>query len=215
MSTGTARNTVCALIFFSVLLAFSGSVFAQEGLSPQIISPIVETDLVVLKGNTHPLARPEFDHGSAPADLPLNRMLLVLRHTPTQEATLQKFLDRLQQKSSFDFHAWLTPEQFGQQFGPSEQDIQTIESWLASHGFQVNRVAKGRGAIEFFRAGTAVQLKDAFHTEIRKYQIGQDEYWANASDPKIPSALAPVIGGIASGRCLHKACFLENVPRTR
>jgi hypothetical protein len=37
-----------------------------------------ETHRTILKGNTYPLARPEFDLGTAVADLPMERMLLVL-----------------------------------------------------------------------------------------------------------------------------------------
>jgi hypothetical protein len=37
-----------------------------------------EKNLAELKGNTHPLARPEFDRGTAPADLPMNVVSRVL-----------------------------------------------------------------------------------------------------------------------------------------
>jgi hypothetical protein len=36
----------------------------------------------VLKGNTHPLELPEFDLGTAPATVPMQRMLLVLKRSP-------------------------------------------------------------------------------------------------------------------------------------
>src|SRR5215831_13669297 len=59
---------------------------AQIGASrPLIVQAVDESDLTTLKGNTHPLARPEFDLGTAPATLPMERMLLVLRRSPEQE----------------------------------------------------------------------------------------------------------------------------------
>ena len=83
-----------------------------------------------------------------------------------------------------------------------DQDIQTITTWLATHGLHVDRVAKGGGIIEF--SGTAAQVKETFHTEIHKYDVHGEEHWANSSDPQIPTALAPVVAGIVS---------LHNFPR--
>ncbi|MGB7601143.1 MAG: protease pro-enzyme activation domain-containing protein [Candidatus Sulfotelmatobacter sp.] len=160
---------------------------------PLITQPVDETHLTVLKGNTHPLARPAFDLGAAPATLPMQRMLLVLKRSPQQEAALRKLLDDQQRKSSPNYHKWLTPEQFGAQFGPSDSDMQTITLWLQSHGFLVGST-KGRTVLEF--SGSAGQVKEAFHTTIHKYIVKGEQHWANASDPSIPTALTPAVAGV-------------------
>jgi hypothetical protein len=185
--------------FFLVVSSFFLSTVAagqQRFVSPRITEAVNESQRVVLKGSTHPLARPEFEVAAAPADLPMDRMLLVLKRSPEQEAALRKLLDDQQDKSSPDFHKWLTPEQFGQQFGPADSDIQAITSWLETHGFQIAQVSKGRSLIEF--SGTAAQVKEAFHTAIHKYVVNGKAHWANASDPEIPAALAPVVAGVHS-----------------
>lgn len=162
---------------------------------PRIAETINETRLFALRGNTHPLARPQFDRGAAPANLAMERMQLVLARSLEQEAALAKFMAEQQDSSSPNFHHWLSPEQFGRQFGPSDQDIQTLTSWLASHGFAVNQVSKGRTTIEF--SGTAAQVQEGFHAAIHKYVLPNgEEHWANSSDPTIPEALAPVVAGI-------------------
>lgn len=179
------------------------SVVAQQNTAPAGITVAIdEARVTTIKGNTHPLARPEFDRGPAPSNLPLNRMLLVLERSWDQELALESLLEQQQDKSSPNYHAWLSPEQFGQRFGPADQDIQTITSWLGSHGMHVDRVANGRGIIEF--SGTVEQLKAAFRTEIHKYDVHGEEHWANSSDPQIPTALRPVVAGIVS---------LHNFPR--
>lgn len=176
---------------------------AQQGQAPARITQAIDaTRLTVLAGNTHPLARAEFDRGAAPASLGMQRMLLTLSRSPQNEAALQNLLREQQDKSSPNYHAWVTPTQFGQQFGPSSQDIQTITSWLESNGFQIDRVANGRGVIEF--SGNAGQVQAAFHTAIHSYVVSGKQHWANASDPQIPSALVPVVNGILS---------LHNFPR--
>jgi hypothetical protein len=194
------RRILLALASFALLSSLAAP--QEIGVPARIKQAIAETKLTVLKGNTYPLARPEFDRGPAPPNLPLNRMLLVLQRSAEQEAALDALLDHLQDKSSPNYHTWLTPAQFGQQFGPSDQDIQTITSWLKSHGFQIERVANGRVTIEF--SGTAGQVKEAFHTEIHEYSVNGKEHWANSTDPQVPTVLTPVVAGIVT---------LHNFPR--
>jgi len=181
---------------------FPSALFAQQSSEaesapvaprPLITQPLDEALLTVLEGNTHPFARPQFDLGTAPATLPMQRMLLVLKRSPEQEAALRKLLDDQQDKASPSYHKWLTPEQFGQQFGPTDSDMQTITSWLQSHGFQVGST-KGRTVLEF--SGSASQVKDAFHTSIHKYVVKGEQHWANSSDPSIPTALTPAVAGV-------------------
>jgi hypothetical protein len=123
----------------------------------------------------------------------MERMLLVLKRSPEQETALRRLLDDQQDKASPNYHKWLTPTKFGKQFGPSDADVQTITSWLKSHGFQVSPT-RGRTLIEF--SGSASQVQEAFHTPIHKYVVRGEQHWANASDPQIPAALAPATAGV-------------------
>jgi Pro-kumamolisin, activation domain/Bacterial Ig-like domain (group 3) len=196
----------CAIGLFAVAMKFPSTLLAPELMAQQmsaatpitasgqlVTQPVDETRLTVLKGNTHRLARPEFDQGAAPATLPMQRMLLVLKRSPQQEAALRKLLDDQQDKASPNYHKWLTPAQFGQQFGPADTDMQAITSWLQSHGFQVEST-KGRTVLEF--SGSASQVQEAFHTAIHKYVVNGEEHWANSSDPWIPTALTPAVAGV-------------------
>lgn len=170
---------------------------AQSNAIPARVTDRVDlTRLATLTGNTHRLAQAKYDQGAAPPDLPMNRMMLVLKRSPDQEAALQDLLVQQQVASSASFHKWLTPDQFGRQFGPSDSDIQAVTSWLASFGFQNIKVSRGRVTIEF--SGTASQVEGALHTPIHRYVINGESHWANANDPQIPAALAPVISGAVS-----------------
>jgi subtilase family serine protease len=190
---GCVRALFLAILFFGS----AGLTPAQtQDVQRRITQAIDETDRVVLQGNTHPMARPQFDRGAAPASLPMNRMLLVLRHTPEQEAAIKDLLAEQQNQSSPRFHQWLAPQQYGQMFGPSDADLQTVTAWLESHGFQVARVTNGRHVIEF--SGTAEQVQGAFHTSIHQYLVNGMDHWANNADPEIPAALASVVVGVKS-----------------
>lgn len=195
--------TILSLIVFAVLSLVPLRASAQSSnAAPRITQAVDENQLTLLPGNTYPLARPEYDRGPAPPSLPMERMMLVLKRSPEQEAALETLLRQQLDKSSPNYHKWLTPEQFGQEFGPADQDIQVVTSWLGSHGFQVSEASKGRTIIEF--SGNAGQVQEAFHASIHKFVVNGEAHWANANDPKIPTALTPVVAGVDT---------LHNFPR--
>ena len=149
-----------------------------------------ESKLVQLIGNTHIAARPEFDQGAVPDDFFMGHIQLQLKRSPEREQALEQFIDQLHDPNSPSFHKWLTAEEFGREFGPAPQDIDAVVNWLLTHGFQIGTVYKSGMLIDF--AGTAAQVRDAFHTEIHRYNVDGVEYTANASDPEIPAGLEPV-----------------------
>ena len=131
------------LLLLAIILSV-GSLVAQAGAVRARVTQAVDMqNLVTLRGNVHPWARPENDQGVAPDDLPMERMLLVLQRGQDQEAALRQLLDQQQVKSSPLFHQWLTPEQFGTQFGPADADIQAVTDWLASQGFTGEESSRG------------------------------------------------------------------------
>jgi subtilase family serine protease len=185
------------LSVFSLLLSFTNSGYAQNiSVPPRVMQAVNPLEMVVLRGNTHPLARSEYDRGAVSDAMPMGRVLLLLQRSPDQEQALQQLLEQQQSKSSPNYHAWLTPEQFGQQFGVAAVDIQVITQWLASQGFSQINAGPGRMIIEF--AGSAGQVRSAFHTEIHRFVMNGEEHTANVADPQIPAALAPVVAGIVS-----------------
>ena len=185
------------LLLISLQALSPSRIVAQTLNRPASIArPVDEKNLVSLPGNVHPLARREFDQGALTDAQTLRRMLLLLQRSPEQETVLKKLLDDQQDKSSLNYHAWLTPEQFGKQFGPSDTDIQAVTQWLASQGFTNIKVGTGRTVVEF--SGNVASLRNAFHSEMHRYFIKGEEHIANATDPQIPAALQPLIAGIVS-----------------
>lgn len=192
-------------LYAAVVLLLAGqAAWAQTANVPaRVVNVVDETQTVTLKGNVHPLARAEFDQGAVSYATPMNRMMLLLQRSPEQESALQQLMGEQQTKDSPNFHKWLTPEQFGSQFGPADADIQAVTGWLQAHGFQNVKVGEGRTAIEF--SGNVGQVQEAFRTEIHRYLVKGENRQANATDPQIPAGLTPVVAGIVS---------LHNFPRT-
>jgi hypothetical protein len=193
----------CASVFglFLLPVCLAGPGHAQTTTQsvqpiPMITGPIDESNLVTLQGGVHPLATQVADQGAAPDSLQLGRTILVLKRSSLQQAALDKLTNAQQNPASPRYHKWLTPEQFGAQFGVASEDIQTISQWLESYGFEVEPQMAGHSLIAF--SGTNAQLRAAFHTEMHSYKIKSGTYYANANDPQIPAAIAPVVVGFAS-----------------
>ena len=189
------------LLTILALSGFSGSALAanQAGSSTataRIVDAVDETKLVTLAGQTHPLAAPKYDRGAVEDAMPMEHMFLQLRRSPEQEEALQRTIEELQDPQSGNYHHWLTAEEMGRSFGPAKQDVDTVVAWLSSHGLQVNMVHKNGLTVDV--SGTAGQVREAFHTEIHKYVVNGKQHIANASDPQIPAAVAPVVAGFVA-----------------
>jgi subtilase family serine protease len=197
------------------LLGAAAASHAQGSQSAgvRITQPISENNLVELKKSTHPLARPQYDRGAVADSAALEHMLLVLKRSPGQEQALAKLMGQQNDPHSSNYHKWLTAEEFGEQFGPSRQDIATVTGWLRSHGLQVNLVYPSGMMIDV--SGTVGQVREAFHTGIHSYDVNGAMHVANASDPQIPAALAPVVAGFASLNDFRPWPAMRNVGAVR
>lgn len=192
------QNCLFPIAVHCVLLLsfFAGEAPAQSSSAGARANSLSVSPRLPFKGSVHPLAAPANDRGLAPDSLPMSRMLLLLQRSAAKEAALQKLLEEQQTKGSTSYHHWLSPEDFGAQFGPDDQEVGQVTAWLASQGLHVNRISAGKTVIEF--SGTAAQVRSAFQTEIHKYAVAGKEYWANSQDPTIPAALGRLVGGIVS-----------------
>jgi sugar lactone lactonase YvrE len=178
-----------------LLLALPSGDEAQSIRRRLITQPIDESRLVRLTGNTRLEAIAKNDLGRAASDLRMD-MYLQLRRSPELDAAAQKFVESLTDRSSVNFHKWITAAEYGQRFGASSEDIETVSRWLRSHGFAVNGIAANNMVIDF--SGNAAQVQEALHTEIHNLSVEGRHYFANMSDPQIPAALLPGVTGVVS-----------------
>ncbi len=199
-------------VLASVLVSPLSSLAQQAAPAVRIVNPVNESQRITLTHTVNPLANAANDRGAAPDGMQLDRLQLVLQRSPAQETALRQFIAEENTPGSPSYHQWLTPQQFGTQFGASDQDIATVESWLGSHGFAISRVNPGKGTLEF--SGSVAQLRDAFHTQIHRYAVDGETHYANANDPQIPAALAPAIAGFTSLNNFRPRSYLQKLGRS-
>ena len=176
------------------LLLFSGSLFATPRVQDRISSPINDAKVSLLKGDLHPRARTAFDQGSVPATFAMQHLLLSFKRSAEQDSALDQLIAEQQIPASPKYHKWLTPEEFGDQFGLSQSDYAKVVAWLQSRGLAVSGTSRSRTWIAF--DGTAAQVAAVFHTQIHQYLVNGKLHYANATEPAIPSALADVVAGV-------------------
>jgi subtilase family serine protease len=177
------------------LIAAVSLPFAHGQATPHITQQIDARFVTPLKGSVHPLVRHGAgDLGAVPNGTPTGRITLLLKRPQEQEQALQQFLTEVHRKGSPNYHKWLTPAQFGQQFGVADSDMSAVRSWLESQGLKVEKTPSGKNVIQF--SGTAGQVGAAFHTSLHTYAVNGQIHHANSSELKIPAALSPVIAAI-------------------
>lgn len=168
---------------------------AQVQPKPLFTQPIDESELITLHGTVHQLAQVQYDRGIVNESTPAERLLLILNRPPESEAAFQQLLKELHTPGSPSYHHWLTPEEIGSRFGPADTDVDGVVRWLGTSGFRVSRVSKARRFVEF--SGTVGQINTAFHTQIHQYLVDGVMHHANATEIRIPQALAGIVAGLS------------------
>jgi subtilase family serine protease len=160
------------------------------------VTQTVDNNVVSTLGNTHLslIARAALT-GSVDDAMPMNHMQLILQRSALRSSALETLIAAQHDPSSAKFHQWVTPTEFGDNFGVTDADINAVKSWLTSEGFTVNAVYPNKAQIDF--SGTAGLVRQAFHTQENHYFVNHASHIANANDISVPSALRDVIVGIA------------------
>jgi hypothetical protein len=175
----------------ALLAVLPTSVYGQQD---RIIGRVDSLQPLALRGNVNPNANVQFDTGPIDPSMRLNHVMLMLKRSDAQQAALDQLLADQQNRSSPNYHNWLTPEQFGDRFAISPNDTAQLSSWLQSQGLVVDEVARSRNWIWF--SGTAGQVQTALHTTIRHYRVDGELHFANADEPSVPASIGPLVIGI-------------------
>ena len=113
------------LIFLELI-----SAWAAVAQPSRISGRIAATERFRLAGNVHPKAMLENDQGPVDPNLKLSRVTVVLQPSSSQQAALDQLLRDQQDPSSTNYHHWLTPEEYADRFGVSQNDVNQIVVWL-------------------------------------------------------------------------------------
>ncbi len=139
-------------------------------------------------------ARRAADLGQAPLDHVLQSVTLHFNMSSAQQVALDQLMIDQQDTSSPRFHQWLTPEQYGKQFGLSSSDLAKVSAWLTGQGLRITTVSPSSNFITV--SGTVTQIQASLGTSIHKLSLNGEQHISNVADPVLPSALAGLVNGI-------------------
>src|SRR3979490_650689 len=116
------RASVLLFVLCTLLSAVS------FGVQPdRIAAPLSGDQEVPLRGNVHGMAQAQFDQGRVDAATRMSGVSLVFKPSAAQQKDLNQLLADQQNPSSPKYHKWLTPAQFADRFGMSQNDINKVK----------------------------------------------------------------------------------------
>lgn len=189
---GSSALGLLSVACVAFLLAASGG--SRNGSQDRIRYAIDSSQVAAIRGTAHPLAQSQFDRGRLSPEQQLGRVSLTFRLSAAQQADLQGLLREQQDRSSPNYHRWLTPEQYAGRFGMTQNDLAKIAAWLQSQGLNVDGISRNHNEISF--SGSVGQVEYALKTELHNYSINGEEHFANATDVALPAAFSGEVLGV-------------------
>ncbi|WP_045697023.1 protease pro-enzyme activation domain-containing protein [Streptomyces rubellomurinus] len=141
---------------------------------------------------------PAVAHSEKKGDVPAEQQISVAVSLKLRNAAeLDRFLGAVTTPGSPEYGKFLTPEQFTERFGPTQQDVAQVKAYLAAQGLTVTEVSANRQVVSAH--GTTAQVSQAFGTHESAYVDPQLQrtFFANDAAASIPAELASVIQGVS------------------
>lgn len=110
---------------------------------------------------------------------------VVFAHPHT--AAVARLERRIYNKSSADYHHFLSPAEFAARFGESATSFARVESWAKRRGM---KLAHANSTHDYFTViGTAKQAERTFSVSLHNYSLRGQHFFANTAAPTVPAGL--------------------------
>ncbi|MGO8984693.1 MAG: protease pro-enzyme activation domain-containing protein [Terriglobales bacterium] len=122
--------------------------------------------------------------------LPGNKILQLDVVLPLRDQTgLDAFLVELRNPYSPDYRRFLTPAEFTEKFGPTQQDYDAVVGYVQNHGLAI--VGGSRDGMEVQVKGTVSAIESAFHVNLLTYQHSNENraFYAPDREPTVDMPL--------------------------
>lgn len=169
--------------------------FAALATASFVVSSIVPARALSTDGIAASI--PQFESaatylGPAPAGQKVH--LVVFLAYPNQ-AAVDSFTQAVNDPTSSSYGAFMTPDQFAQNFAPSPSTYSTVEYVLAGSGMQVIATYANRKVVDV--VATVAQADAFFHTVISQYKYNNVVYYANSGPAILPSVLKGLVMAVS------------------
>ncbi len=132
--------------------------------------------------------------------LPATQRLHLAIGLPLRDpAGLSAFLQDIYNPAGPNYHAYLTPGQFADRFGPSEQDFQAAIDFSKASGFTIKTNSNHANRLVLSLEGAVADIEKAFHLTLRVYQHPTEarKFFAPDTEPQLDLSVPVLhIGGL-------------------
>jgi len=196
-----------AVLPLAVLLCSVGAVAARA--AAPMVTHVDDATVAALPGDRPGALKLATDMGALQPTAELPEIRLELKRPAALQAALDQLVEEQQNKSSPEYHHWLTPAEL-RAYGPAQADIDQVTAWLTRHNLKVNSVSRSGMEIDF--GGSAAAVAQAFHTEMHAVNLHGEAHISNMSAPSVPAALMPVVAGVTLNNFFPKPMLQRATP---
>jgi len=185
-----------SFVFFCLALP-TALASTQSGSTVQADRVVIHPDLrasTTLRGQVPAWAVGANDRGPVAPGTSL-RLTFVLSRSPELQASFTKLLADQQDPSSPSYHQWLTPQQAGERYGPTQHDLDALTGWLGSQGFKVIETTPSRVFVNV--VGDASTVAGALATSFHTFNDNGNSRMSATVDPSIPTAFASLVTSVS------------------
>lgn len=119
---------------------------------------------------------------------------VILSRDASAQYAFDQVLTNQQNPDSMLYHQWLTAQQVGELYGPTANDLGSVESWLVSQGLRVDAISLNGLVIR--ASGSMAAVSGAFHTSFGTFDVGGQQRLSVVSRPLVPAALIAVVRSV-------------------
>jgi subtilase family serine protease len=114
-----------------------------------------------------------------------NRLNLAIGLPLRNQDALNELLREIYDPGSTNYHRYLTPEEFTEQFGPTEQDYAAVVNFAKTNGLTVTATYPNRTLVDV--SANAATVEKVFHVALRVYRhpVENRNFFAPDGEPSI------------------------------
>jgi subtilase family serine protease len=125
-------------------------------------------------------------------------------------AALDALVPEMYDKTSPNFHHFLTLAQYKAQYAPTAQDVDTLREFLAAHNLTVTSVGPNNHFV--VARGTVGNAQAAFNTQINRMMVSGTMHRMNATAPRVEGPAASIVSAVQG---LSDLAYRTNAHRAR
>jgi uncharacterized repeat protein (TIGR03803 family) len=128
---------------------------------------------------------------------------------------LTNLLQQLYDPASPNFRHFLTPEQFTEKFGPTEEDYESVVNFAKSHGLVIKARHSNRMVVSV--KGTVQDIERVFHVTVNEYQHPTESrtFYAANVEPSLDLATPVLSVGGLDNYVVPRPCLKLSPPGPR